>query len=62
MAENVERNRQWRYEHREEYNESLRMRYARKIRLTAENLEATENDPESLFAGEIRALIERPTL
>jgi len=61
-VQNLERNRRWRYEHREEYNEMLRMRYARKIRLTAENLEATKDDPQSLFAGEIRALIEHPLL
>jgi len=48
-----EQNRLWREKNRERVNlKESRRTYVVK-QMIAENLEATENDPESLFAGEI---------
>jgi len=42
--------RDYRRRNLEREKERERMRYAHKIRLTAENRELTEHDPQSLFA------------
>jgi len=55
-------NKRWRRENREWYNENERKRRKAIQLLTIENLEATEHDPQSLFAGENGGNLEHPSL
>jgi len=61
-AYKAEYNRRWRDKNRAWVNESSRKRSKAITILTEQNLEATENDPESLFAPANVVLSRAPTL